>query len=98
MSSPLKAPHWRTLTAPHTEVQQYGITSNGMTTLTGKQLNPTTLGRIRRNITNNHEIKIRAYNTLVCPVLDYASSIWDPHKDKVQAIQRRGARCLQQVP
>ena len=56
-----------------------------------------TLGLVRRNIkTNNQEIKTVAFNTLVRPVLDYASSVWDPHlqKDiaKVQAVQRRAAR------
>ena len=56
-----------------------------------------TLGLVRRNIkTNNQEIKTTAFNTLVRPVLDYASSVWDPHLqkdiDKVQAVQRRAAR------
>ena len=56
-----------------------------------------TFGLLRRNIkTDNREVKTKAFNTLVRPVLDYASSVWDPPLqkdiDKVQAVQRRGAR------
>jgi len=37
-----------------------------------------TLGLVKRNIkSNNMELKTKAFNTLVRPVLDYASSVWD---------------------
>jgi hypothetical protein len=56
-----------------------------------------TLGLLRRNLkTDNHNVKVKAVNTLVRPVLDYASSVWDPHLqkdiDKIQSVQRRSAR------
>ncbi len=56
-----------------------------------------TLGLVRRNIkTNNKELKTKAFNTLVRPVLDYASSVWDPYQqgdiNRIQAVQRRAAR------
>ena len=55
-----------------------------------------TLGLLRRNIkTDNTEVKTRAFNTLVGPILDYSSSVWDPHFqdiDKDQAVQCRRAR------
>ena len=55
------------------------------------------LGLLRRNIkTDNREVKTKAFNTMVRPVLDYASSVWDPPLqkdiDKIQDVQRRGAR------
>ena len=55
------------------------------------------LGMIRRNIkTNCSKAKERAFNSLVRPNLEYACSAWDPtlacHIDRIQAVQRRGAR------
>jgi len=41
-----------------------------------------TLGFVRRNINiniNNPEVKERAYKTLVRPILEYSSTVWDPH-------------------
>ena len=38
-----------------------------------------TLGFLRRNLYScPQEVKEEAYKGLVCPVLDYGSSVWDP--------------------
>ena len=55
------------------------------------------LGLLKRNLSCcPTEVKVTAYKTLVRPILDYASVVWDPHhqcdEDKVEAIQRRAAR------
>ena len=56
-----------------------------------------TLGFLRRNIKiSSRKIKETAYKTFVRPILEYASSIWDPHTEqntnKLEAVQRRAAR------
>ena len=56
-----------------------------------------TLGFVRRNINiSNPQIKERAYKTLVRPVLEYSSTVWDPHTTtavkKIESVQRRAAR------
>ena len=56
-----------------------------------------TLGFLRRNLKiNNPELKTTAYNTLVRPSVEFASTVWDPYtqKDihKVEMVQRRAAR------
>ena len=59
-----------------------------------------TLGFLRRNLRIGSEsIKATAIKALVRPLLEYASSVWDPHQkqqiDQIEAIQRRAARfCL----
>ena len=55
-----------------------------------------TLGYIRRNIkTKNQKVRETAYNTLVCPQLEYSAPIWDPYtREKtlqLEKIQRRAA-------
>ena len=55
------------------------------------------LGFIRRNIkTSSKSTKERAYNSIVRPVLEYASSVWSPwQKDlstTIENVQRRAAR------
>ena len=56
-----------------------------------------TLGFLRRNLkVSSRNIKERAYKAFVRPVLEYASSVWDPstqkHIDKLESVQRRAAR------
>ena len=45
---------------------------------------------------SSSEIKERAYKVLVHPLLEYASSVWDPHTEKnitkLEEVQRRAAR------
>jgi ribosomal protein L22 len=55
------------------------------------------LGFLRRNINDcNTRVKAAAYITMVRPIMEYASSAWDPHtkKDaqKLESVQRRAAR------
>jgi hypothetical protein len=56
-----------------------------------------TLGFIRRNLYScSKHIKDMAYKTLVRPVLEYSSSVWDPHTqnltNQLEAVQNRAAR------
>lgn len=55
------------------------------------------LGFLRRNLTHCHpKVKERAYLSLVRPLVEYCSSIWDPHLAKhvklVESVQRAAAR------
>lgn len=55
------------------------------------------LGFLKRNLkTSNTNIKSQAYQALVRPKLEYASSVWDPHtadqQNKLEMVQRRAAR------
>ena len=57
------------------------------------------LGFVRRNLSNApRKVKIQAYKSLVCPHIEYCSSVWDPHTSrnikKVEAVQRRAARFI----
>ena len=56
-----------------------------------------TLGFLKRNIKiSSQKIKEVAYNTYVRPILEYASSVWDPHTQKnidgIEAIQLPASR------
>ena len=56
-----------------------------------------TLGFLRRNLHScPKHIKEISYKTLVRPILDYCSSVWDPHTQKaikqLESIQNRAAR------
>ena len=59
-----------------------------------------TLGFIRRNLGNRcpTDTKKLAYTTLVRSQLEYASTVWDPHKqnqiDQLEMIQRRAVRFI----
>ena len=59
-----------------------------------------TLGFIKRNIkTKKKSVKEKAYNALVRPTLEYASTVWDPHqkhlKDDIERVQRRAVRYVE---
>ena len=50
------------------------------------------LGFVRRNLYPRSEsTKRSAYVTIVSPNLEYATAVWDPHR---QAVQRRAARFI----
>ena len=56
-----------------------------------------TLGFLRRNLKIGAvKLKDTAYKTMVRPILEYASTVWDPYKEghisKIEAVQRRAAR------
>ena len=59
------------------------------------------LGLLRRNLRFcPQECRRTAYVSLVRSIMEYSSIIWDPHlqkdKDKLESIQRRGARFISQ--
>ena len=79
-----------------------GVTINKDLTWT-KHINQTigkaskTLGFLRRNLGRcTTKTKATAYTTLVRPVLEYASPVWDPHQitttRDIEQVQRRAAR------
>ena len=49
---------------------------------------------IKRNLSKcSYAIKSTAYTTLVRPILEYATEVWDPHhKFLIKMVQRRAAR------
>ena len=56
-----------------------------------------TLGFLRRNLFScPQNVKEAAYKGMVRPILEYGSSVWDPHPDKLQKelekVQNRAAR------
>ena len=56
-----------------------------------------TIGFLRRNFRQcTKEVKTATYSTIVRPVLDYASTVWDPHQQGdikiLEQVQRRAAR------
>ncbi|KAK6169191.1 hypothetical protein SNE40_020289 [Patella caerulea] len=56
-----------------------------------------TLGFLRRNLNiSSIKVKENAYKSLVRPLVEYASSVWDPYQQKdiyrLEMIQRRAAR------
>ena len=59
-----------------------------------------TLGYLRRNLAAcPRDIKESAYKGLVCPVLEYGSSVWDPQsiillQDEIEKVQKRAARFI----
>ncbi|MEL7079500.1 MAG: reverse transcriptase family protein, partial [Cyanobacteria bacterium J06582_2] len=55
------------------------------------------LNLLRRNLnSSDQQSKEMAYNSCIRPVLEYASSVWDPHQDtlkqEVERVQKRAAR------
>ena len=66
------------------------------TTSTGARANKS-LGFSRKNLNIGlTSIKQTAYKSIIRPILDYASMVWDPHTqctiNKIEAIQWRAAR------
>ena len=56
-----------------------------------------TLSFLKRNVQiNNASLKTTAYQTLVRPQIEYASTVWDPYTnsniDRLEMVQRRAAR------
>ena len=56
-----------------------------------------TLGFLRRNLKiSATQLKATAYKTIVRPILEYASTVWDPYttanETKLESIQKRAAR------
>ena len=57
------------------------------------------LGMLKRNLSSCPQaVRIQAYKGLVRPVLEYASSAWDPHQqyltDKIEGVQKAAARFI----
>ena len=57
----------------------------------------TTLGFLRRNLSScPQDVKEAAYKTLVRPILEYGSTVWDPQcnglNDELESVQKRAAR------
>ena len=55
------------------------------------------VGFLRRNLRHcPQEVRRQAYTTLVRPVLEYGSSVWDPHQQdnikRLESVQRQAAR------
>ena len=55
------------------------------------------LGFLKRNIkVHKQDLKSTAYKTLVCPQLEYASTVWSPRTatdiQKIESVRRRAAR------
>ena len=58
-----------------------------------------TLGFLRRNLFScPQDVKEAAYKILVRPILEYGSSVWDPHykcpNDELENVQKRAARIV----
>ena len=56
------------------------------------------LNFIKRNLGKcTNKVKSKAYTSLVLPILEYATQVWDPYQKsliyKIEMIQRRAARC-----
>ena len=61
-----------------------------------------TLGFLRRNLYScSKKVKETAYKGLVCPVLEYGSSVWDPSdvvcQEEQETVQKRAGK-LQLCP
>jgi hypothetical protein len=83
------------------EISQDLKWSHHISKITGKANR--VLGLLRRNLRHTpREVKETAYKSLVRPILEYASPVWDPwqqkDKDKVEAVQRQAARFVMGKP
>ncbi|CAC5392723.1 unnamed protein product [Mytilus coruscus] len=64
-----------------------------------RQNHPKTLGLLKRNLSACPlEVKLQAYKGLIRPVLEYASTAWDPHQiylqDQLANVQKRATRFI----
>ena len=55
------------------------------------------LGLLRRNMSNcPRDVKENCYKSLIRPIMEYSSTVWDPHTarniNKIEMVQRRSAR------
>jgi len=55
------------------------------------------LNFIKRNLGKcTNQVKSKAYTSFICPILEYATQVWDPYQKtlihKIEIIQRRAAR------
>jgi hypothetical protein len=94
--------HSRTITCSRTSAKYLGVTitdkvnwSQHIDSIKNKANR--TLGFLRRNLKiSSISIKEQAYKTLVRPLVEYASPVWDPHHQtdirKLECVQRRAAR------
>ena len=69
----------------------WGVHINNITSKANK-----TLGFLRRNMKHcSQKVKILTYTSLVRPVLEYSSPVWDPYKqnqiNQIEQIQRKAA-------
>ncbi|MCW4309772.1 MAG: hypothetical protein N0E61_16330 [Candidatus Thiodiazotropha endolucinida] len=69
---------------------------NSHVEITTKKAN-NSLAFLRRNLSScPQDIKVQSYQTLVRPILEYASTVWDPYTmtniTQLEAVQRRAAR------
>jgi hypothetical protein len=72
------------------------LTWNDHIAATTKKAN-NSLAFLRRNLAScPQDVKAQCYQTLVRPILEYASTAWDPHTstniNQLEAVQRRAAR------
>ena len=61
-----------------------------------------TLGFLRRNLKiGNKKTKETAYKAFVCPILEYSTTVWDPHSANniktIEKVQRCAARWVIQI-
>ena len=61
-----------------------------------------TLGFLRRNLFScPQDVKEAAYKSLVRPILEYGSTVWDPHynglNDELENVQKRAARFVTRI-
>ena len=61
-----------------------------------------TLGLLKRNLSScPMEVKLQAYKGLIWPVLEYASTAWDPHQsylqEKLKKVQKKAVNLLHQT-
>jgi hypothetical protein len=87
--------HLRVSLAANTSASMLAKIYPGMTTYSRHQPKPA--GFLRRNLRGcPQDVKVQVYTTLVRPVLEYASTVWDPYTLQqiyaLERVQRQAAR------